>query len=179
MNHVANVYPHHDLLNMAFYQLETIQQKIEGGISDALALDCMACLISLGIGLEALINFCGYKIVPEWNEGWQYPKKLKKTCRELGIEFNETDEPLSTLKKLRELRNQFAHAKPIRNEGEVKTQDDLNKLMSTSWDHALEYDFVLNCYKKVKELENVIYLNKKVLKTGVLTSASGWSKLHA
>lgn len=179
MSHVVNIYPHHDLLNLAFHQLEVIEKKVSTKQLDGVALDCMACLISLGIGMEALVNFCGDKVVNGWNERWEYKKKVKKCCIALGLNFDESTEPLVTLRALKELRDLFAHAKPLRRTAEVTNPEQLNELMSNSWDHELEHENVVKYYKAVQEFEKIVYANEVVQESGILTAASGWQSKSA
>jgi hypothetical protein len=159
-------------MTLACYHYETISRKVKSKEDDALALDCMSCLISLGIGVEGLINFTGYKIVIGWNERWIYHKKLKEVCNALGVKFVETNEPLLSLKKLKELRDRFVHAKPIRKTGEITAKEDLYEFMCNSWDHALEPDTVKIIYENVQEFKNIIYSNEKVQRGGILTSTT-------
>ena len=132
MSHVANIYPHHDLLNLAFYHLEEIERKDADDKLEGVALDCMSCLIALAIGVEGLINFCGSKLVDEWKEREPNFKKLKQVSAPLKIEPDENEEPFETLSKLKNLRDELAHPKPVNREGEVKSKADLNELMKTA-----------------------------------------------
>ena len=80
MTHKIRVYPHNDLLNLAYYQRENINDKVAVDCQDGLALDCQACIISLAFSVEALINFVGHKKVENWNEFQRYPAKLRQVC---------------------------------------------------------------------------------------------------
>lgn len=171
--HFANVYPHHDLLNLAFHQLENIESKVSSNDMNGIYLDCLACFISLGIGMEALVNFCGYKIVLGWNERWPYKKKIEKCCKELGLEFDEVNELLSTLKSLKLLRDSIAHAKPIKKVLEVSNEEEKDRLMDTSWDFMLDPKKVRKYYDAVYAFENLIYDDKRVKETGIFTSSFG------
>jgi hypothetical protein len=179
LTHVANVYPHHDLLNVVFYHYELIQQKSNDSTSEAIAIDCISCLIALSIGVEGLINFCGDKIVENWKERQAYHKKLKQTADALKIEFDESAEPFSTLALLKTLRDDMVHPKPIERKGKVTTKEELNKLMETTWDPYCNYEFVQHAFNQVNAFEQLIYAEPDIQKSGILTGASGWGKIDA
>ena len=179
MSHIANIYPHHDLLNLAFYHLEEIERKDADDKLEGVALDCMSCLIALAIGVEGLINFCGSKLIEEWKEREPYYKKLKQVSASLKIELNEDKEPFSTLSKLKNLRDELAHPKPVNREGEVKSKEDLNKLMETAWDPFCNSKYVHYAYEQVKEFEKIIYAHPEIKNSGILTSAWGWGDIGA
>lgn len=116
MAHQAEIYPHHDLFNLAYYHLQAIERKQREGSTEGIALDCMSCLLALGITVEALINFAGESLVLSWKERDKYHLKLEKVCEELGFNLDESREPFKALKELKEIRDKMAHAKPIRRE---------------------------------------------------------------
>ena len=174
MNHIANVYPHHDLLNLAYYHLEEIQRKDAEKIIEAKGLDCMSCLIALAIGVEGLINFCGLKLVPNWKEREKYHIKLKQVTESLEIELDESIDPFKTLAQLKYLRDELAHPKPITREKKVKSHDEFNKLMETAWDKFCNSKYVHHAYEQVTLFEQIIYSNPSIQKSDILTSAWGW-----
>ncbi|WP_347332535.1 hypothetical protein [Marinimicrobium locisalis] len=112
MAHQAQIHPHHDLFNLAYYHLKVIERKQIEETTDSIALDCMSCLLALGLTVEALINFAGEVIVPSWKERDNYHLKLVRVCEQLGYKFDESKEPFQTLKELKEIRDNMAHAKP-------------------------------------------------------------------
>jgi hypothetical protein len=174
LTHTANIYPHHDLLNLAFYHFEIINEKTKSDESEGIGLDCTSCLIALSIGVEGLINFCGDKLVSNWNERNPYHKKLKKVAKAIKLEFDVTVEPLLTLSKLKKLRDELAHPKPLIKSGKINNKNELNKLMETSWDSFCNPDFVQHAFKQVNEFEKIIYSIPLIQQSGILTSASGW-----
>lgn len=60
----VRVYPHNDLLNLAFYQRETINTKVQSRIEDAISLDCPSCIISLAFATEAIANLAVHRKIP-------------------------------------------------------------------------------------------------------------------
>ncbi len=90
MSHRIRVYPHNDLFNLAYYQKQAINNKVEEGIEDALRLDCLSCIISLSFSVEALINFVGSKRVQNWQERQSYRNKVNQVCHAAQLQFDET-----------------------------------------------------------------------------------------
>ncbi|MHA7926326.1 MAG: hypothetical protein ACX936_14060 [Marinobacter sp.] len=175
MAHEANIYPHHDLFNLAYYHLQTIERKQKEKTSESIALDCMSCLLALGLTVEALINFAGEALVPDWEEREKYHVKLKKICGQLGYEFDETQEPLKTLKELKGLRDKMAHAKPAKREKELASLAEIDELLETDWDPYLTPKYVNRIYDQVDRFEKLIYENQAIQESGILTIAVGWT----
>lgn len=113
MTHKVRVYPHNDLLNLASYHRSIINDKTDKGSQDALSLDCMSCLIALSFGVEAFINFIGYKKVPDWCERQSFKNKIAAIYKAINISFDEKNDPYLTVWKLKELRDCMAHGQPI------------------------------------------------------------------
>ena len=179
MSHVASVFPHHDILNLAFYHLEVIQRKSENDEQDCIGLDCMSCLIALAIGVEGLINFCGHKLVIDWVERQSYNAKLKQVTAALGIEVVDNQEPWKTLAELKSLRDGLAHPKPIEREAEVSNTKELSALMESAWDPFCNSEYVHDAYEQVSLFERCIYENPDIQESGILTSAWGWGKIDS
>ena len=72
----VQIYPHNDLTNLAHYHLEVINNKVEKKVEEAIALDCMSCLIALAFSVEAIVNFVGSKKVKAWKEKRPYDEKM-------------------------------------------------------------------------------------------------------
>lgn len=124
-----------------------------------------------------MINFCGHKTVDSWKERDAYHEKLKKVCESLGIDFDETSDPLKTLAELKQVRDKLAHPKPVIKNGEVSSRKDLNILLETHWDKFCNSEFVENANSQVQSFEEMIYQNEAVRKSGILTSAIGWGSI--
>ncbi len=69
------VYPHNDLLNLAYFQRNSIKKKLEDPESEGIKLDCLACLISLAFSVEAIVNFVGHKKIDNWKEKDHFRQK--------------------------------------------------------------------------------------------------------
>ncbi|GAB6098068.1 hypothetical protein JCM14469_43230 [Desulfatiferula olefinivorans] len=175
MAHQAKIHPHHDLFNLAYYHLNVIERKQIEETTDSIALDCMSCLLALGLTVEALINFAGEVIVPSWKERDKYHLKLGRVCEQLGYKFDESQEPFQTLKKLKELRDNMVHAKPKRREKEIASLADIDQLLATDWDPYLTPEHARRFFEQVDRFEKMVYDNQAIQDNGILTIASGWS----
>lgn len=142
----SSVYPHNDLLNLAFYHIDTIRTKVKTDEDNGLALDCHSCLIAIAFSVEALINFVGDKKVDGWNEYERFHIKMEQVCEIADIKYDESVEPFSTLNQIKQLRNLMAHGKPI--EG--------GEGMKCAWDDFLHPEFSEESYKQVKEFQRLL-----------------------
>ncbi|WP_418103800.1 hypothetical protein [Vibrio harveyi] len=157
MQHVK-VYPHNDLLNLAYYQISTIRTKVVGGEHDGLGLDCLACLISLSFSVEAIINFVGSKRVDGWKERDSYKNKIEKVCAVAGQEFDSSVGIYNVLWQLKELRDSIAHGKPSEQiTTDAQTREQLFEQMECPWDKASNPENVEATYKAVLQFQNVLF----------------------
>lgn len=173
MAHRVKVYPHNDLFNLAHYQRELINQKVADEIEDALALDCMSCLISLAFAVEALINFVGHKRVPDWRERQPYRDKIIQVCNAATLVFDTCIDPYRTLWELKQLRDSFAHGQPIEVNTSVLTREDLRASMVCPWDQHLNHEYVNHAYDQAKQIERLLFRNCRISVGETLTSAVG------
>jgi hypothetical protein len=167
------VYPHNDLLNLANYQRGMINNKIENGIQDAIKLDCMSCLISLAFAVEALVNFVGFKRVRNWRERRPYREKIGEICRIAGFEFDESQDPFSTIWALKIDRDLMAHGQPFEGSLSVSNREELRNAMECPWDQHLNPDYVNHAYNRVKEFERRIFEALNISIADSLTSSIG------
>lgn len=179
MTHQAQVRPHHDVLNLAFYHFETMNEKDANPELEGKDLDAMSCLLALGIGLEGLVNFVGDKLVSDWKERAPHHVKLGQIVNALGWELDEEVEPYCTFKKIKDFRDSLAHPKPFKREGVAKRNEEMDALMQAEWDHYLEPYFVRHAYHQVSEFESAIYQNEDIRAGGILTSCWGWQESEA
>lgn len=173
VNTKIHVYPHNDLLNLAYYQKSVIEKKLNEGIQDALSLDCMACLISVAFSVEALINFVGSWKVDNWNERWCYQIKVTRVCESVGLQFDRTQEPYARLWELKELRDQLAHSEPIETNATVRNCEELREVMQCPWDQILNPDYVFGSYDAVKEFRRLLFEHGNIALGQTVTSAFG------
>jgi len=173
VSHRIHVYPHNDLLNLASYQKGVIEQKLIEGIQDALALDCIACLISLAFSVEALVNFVGSKKVNDWVERQPYLNKVNQVCQSVGLEFDRTQESYARIWELKELRNSLAHGQPIETSTTARNREELREAMQCPWDEHLNPDYVFETYHAVKEFKRLLLEHGEIALGETLTSAFG------
>lgn len=177
MGHRVHIYPHNDLMNLAHYHREVIQNKLSQKSEEALALDCMSCLIALAFSVEAIVNFVGSSKVKEWNEKSNYHQKMNNLGKVVGFQFDESTEPYTTLGRLRELRNAMAHGKPIEKMASVSSKVELKEAMAMPWDAFLTPEFSLQAFEQVKSFELALLENAGIPIGATLTSAFGsWSE---
>ncbi|SJN59908.1 hypothetical protein VR7878_03808 [Vibrio ruber DSM 16370] len=157
MQHVK-IYPHNDLLNLAYHQISTIRTKVASREHDGLGLDCLACLISLSFSVEAIINFVGSKRIDEWKERDSYKNKIKRVCAFAGQEFDSSVGIYNVLWQLKELRDSIAHGKPSEQiTTDAQTREQLFEQMECPWDKALNPENVEATYKAVQQFKRVLF----------------------
>lgn len=151
MQYKVESYPHNDLMNLSFYNMQNIEKKLEMEDGDGIALDCLNCIISLAFASEAIINCIGERCIDKWLEKMPFYKKFNLVC---GAD-NKNNEPYTTIIKLKELRDNLAHPKPRRQVVimEKYSCSDVKKLMGQPWDDFCSPEFVRDAYEKVKIFE--------------------------
>lgn len=176
MSHNVCIYPHNDLLNLAFYHHETINDKVKRGTPDALALDCMSCIVALAFSVEALINFIGSVRVNGWQEHRPFSEKIKAVSEALGVVFDTVTEPYATVATLKKIRDQIAHGQPIEKTARVSSKADLKQAMKTPWDDYLKPAFCNKAYEAVQAFENELLERSGIPIGKTITSAFGASR---
>lgn len=173
MTHQICIYPHNDLLNLADYHRETIKRKVSEDIDDAIALDCMSCIIALAFSVEALINLVGGKCVSSWRERAPFPEKIRIVMNGIGMACDATIDPYKTVDTLKTLRNQMAHGKPIMREEHLSSVSDFSDAMMTVWDGHLTPDFCECACAQVREFERLLMEGFRIPIDETITSAQG------
>jgi hypothetical protein len=172
VGHQAQVYPHNDLLNLAYYHKGVVEKKEAESNSEAIGLDCMSCLIALAFSVEAIANFVGFKSIAEWNERASYKEKMAVLGKNLGFEFDPSTEPYSTLQILKTIRDQMAHGKPIVTKAEISDREALRHAMASPWDEHLTPEFAKTAFIQVKLFETMLLELAKIPLMDTLTSGS-------
>jgi hypothetical protein len=170
MTITAKIHPHNDLLNLAHYHHSVINEKNGTPGAEAIALDCMSCLIALAFSVEALINFVGAKCIDQWAERQPFHKKLSALEATIGLAYDKAREPYSTIEKLKTLRDQMAHGKPIEVNTVAPSKEDLKRAMRSPWDEFLLPAFVNHAYDQVCIFENNLLALGKIPLVETLTS---------
>lgn len=172
MTHRVQVYPHNDLLNLAHYHREVIERKEADGAREAIALDCMSCLIALAFSVEAIVNLIGAKVINPWDERAPYKEKMKVLGEALGFIFAPSQEPYKTLQTLKTIRDQMAHGKPIESTTVLEDRVSFSRVMSCPWDEYLNPTFAKEAYSQVKAFEMQVLDLAKIPLSETLTSAT-------
>jgi hypothetical protein len=112
------VYVHNDLSQAATYFADIIEEKTKKGTRDAILFDGMASALMVAFAFEAKLNFMGSQLLKsgklrEWNEFQSHTKKLIKVFDALGIPVEIEKRPLSSMQKMKTLRDILAHGKPV------------------------------------------------------------------
>lgn len=173
MTITAKVHPHNDLLNLAHYHRGVINEKNGHPDAEGVALDCMSCLIALAFSVEALINFVGAKCIDQWEERQPFHKKLSALETAFGLVYDKAKEPYSTIEKLKALRDQMAHGKPIEVSTTASSKEGLKKAMRAPWDEFLVPAFVNHAYDQVCAFEDNLLALGKIPLVETLTSGFG------
>lgn len=167
----VKVYPHNDLINLAYYHLQVLEGKAKSGDRDAISLDSMSCLVSLAFTSEALINLVGHKRIDNWNEWWKFQDKAKKVCTRAGLSFRKCVEPFKTVWELKTIRDSMAHGKPVEFDSNAKTRHDVFGEMQCSWDKYITPEYARHAYDKVKEFEKLLFDGCGISKKDTITGS--------
>ena len=175
MTRKVRIFPHNDLLNLAHFNLGVINEHVGKDDHEGLALHCMNCIVSTAFAVEAFINFMGSKKVEKWNERTKWYKKLQQICKAVGYEYNLDKDPLATIEKVKDIRNELAHGKPIEKMVEVGSKDELKQAMESPWSQCCTPEYANISYEQVN-----IFINEVIAKSGLkifdtLTSSNGES----
>lgn len=171
MTHRVNIRPHNDLLNLAHYHYETINRKISDGVAEAVALDCMSCIVALAFSVEALVNFVGSVRVPAWKERRAFAEKLDKVTEAVGLPYDSTVEPYQTIAILKQIRDQIAHGQPIEKSVRVSSTATLKEAMEAPWDAFLTPAFCCRAYMRVNDFERLLLERSGIPIEQTITSA--------
>ena len=172
MDYRVKVYPHNDLLNLAWHHVDGIRKKLDRGDSEGLALDAMSSIIAMAFSVEALINFVGFECVPGWGERDPFKKKVKAIEARLGIRFDWQAEPFRTLQHLKELRDHMAHGKPIELGVKGGASRSIGELLRTPWDSFLTAAYVQHAYPQVVAFEEMLLKSACIQAEQALTHGS-------
>lgn len=173
----VRVYPHNDLLNLAHYHKCIVNDKIVAKNEEALALDCLSCIIALAFSVEALVNFVGAKKISSWKERQPFHAKIKELGSAIGLAYNKAADPYQTIEKLKKLRDQIAHGQPFEGGAVVTLREGLKKAMKAPWDPFLEPAFVNQAYDQVIAFEKELLALAKIPLVETLTSGFGsWTE---
>ena len=160
------LYIHNDLSQGATYFSDNIQDKLKNRSRDAIAFDGMACALMVAFAFEANLNFMGNYLlrfgkISSWDERSKYSKKLQKVFDALGIKVEEDKRRLSSMARMKTLRDTLAHGKPVEfnaNSEQEGTQEELRKgtSLAADWESEVKPEVVAEAVADLDQLWKLI-----------------------
>jgi len=117
------------------------------------------------------LNFVGHKEIGDWKERRTYKHKMKLVCEKASLKFDTKLEPFKTLWQLKELRDLIAHGQPIEISSSISSREDMRRAMQCPWDKNLTSKYVNHAYDIVKNFENQLFRNCRIIIGDTLTEA--------
>jgi len=143
--------PHHDLENLVDYQLIRIRERLEKGDVAGINHDMTACLLSLCLWAESLINLGGFSIFREtFKEKDNYHKKVSKVLPNFDVKDIDTLGEILT--ELQAARNSLAHSKPSNIAVEVHEDIDGFSVFDQEYRRLLSLDFLEKSNQALEDL---------------------------
>ena len=169
MAHIR-VYPHNNLLNLAHYHREVINDKEAEGEEYALDFDCLSCVLSLGLAVEALVNFVGHRRCSEWRERRPFRQKIEEVCNAANLEFNVSIEPFCTIWELKETRDHTVHGQPIETVISAQSREEIREELAPPWQRFLTSEYINHAYRMVKDFQHALFEGAEIELGDSLTS---------
>jgi hypothetical protein len=158
-------------------------EKTDKGIQDAILFDGMASAVLIAFAFEAKLNFMGSQLVrngklADWNEFQSHTKKLKKVFDVLGIPIELEKRPLSSMQKMKTLRDVLAHGKPA----EAKTDEivvgfpeelDRKVDLRAGWETYCTSDAVFEALEDLDQLWKLMIEKSGLRAFDTMTQADG------
>ncbi|KAI5912327.1 hypothetical protein PA01_19030 [Azoarcus sp. PA01] len=166
-------FPHNDLLNLAWHHLSTVEEKLIADHQEGITLDCMSCLLALGVAVEAIVNFVGTRILDDWPERRNFPQKLQLLAETLHIPLDHSVDPLRTIGIIREVRNSMAHGRPMEFQSPAKSRGELRAAMAAPWGAHATPEFARHGMQQVRTFRNDLFAAANIRHGSALTSAIG------
>ncbi|MGX1741083.1 hypothetical protein ACWIEX_05945 [Bosea sp. NPDC055353] len=148
----ANIFIHNDLDSAAHYFAGIIRSKQNDDDRNGIAYDCIACATMIAFSFEAYLNFFGSKKINNWKERQSFPDKLKEVFTTLGLTPDWNSRPYVNMTAMKDLRDTFAHGKPVQFEVDVEEEalvgqlDGIRSDLSAGWEKAAQPEPVLEAY---------------------------------
>ena len=172
------VYIHNDLQNGARYFLEIIQAKQNDPSAEGIFFDCLACMTMLAFAFEACLNFVGDKAVNNWDERLRFKKKINRVFNQLGMKYDASQRPYSSIETLKEFRDTVAHGKPLIEQVEESfetTPDQIHKHPGVRgpWEEWCQPQTVFETYDDVDQIWKLMLEGAGIHYYDTLTSTEG------
>jgi hypothetical protein len=162
--------PHHDLENLVNYQLIRIRERLEKGDCAGINYDMTACILSLCLWAESLINLGGFSIFREkFKEKDSYHKKVNKVLPNFDVK--DIDRLTEILTELQTARNSLAHPKPSNIEVAVHEGIDEFSVFDQEFRCLLSLDFLEKSNQALEDLYFTMCKHPKVRDFGFMETA--------
>jgi hypothetical protein len=158
----AKIYIHNDLSQGATHFDEVIKEKLKKGDRNGIGFDGMACALMIAFAFEANLNFIGNKLfqngkLTAWDEMAKFSKKRDKVFKAIGMPVEEDKRPLSSMMRMKKLRDTLAHGKPAEFKTEEEkegTREELTKgsVLAADWQEEIKPEIVAECVADLDDL---------------------------
>jgi hypothetical protein len=158
----AKIYIHNDLSQGATHFDEAIKEKLKRGDRNGIGFDGMACALMIAFAFEANLNFMGNKLfqngkLTAWDEMAKLSKKRDKVFKAIGMAVEEDKRPLSSMMRMKKLRDTLAHGKPAEFKTEEEkegTREELTKgsVLAADWQEEIKPEIVAECLADLDDL---------------------------
>lgn len=158
----AKIYIHNDLSQGATHFDEVIKEKLKKGDHNGIGFDGMACALMIAFAFEANLNFMGNKLfqngkLTAWDEMAKISKKRDKVFKAIGMPVEEDKRPLSSMMRMKKLRDTLAHGKPAEFKTEEEkegTREELTKgsVLAADWQEEIKPEIVAECVADLDDL---------------------------
>jgi hypothetical protein len=158
----AKIYIHNDLSQGATHFDQVIKEKLRKGDRDGIGFDGMACALMIAFAFEANLNFMGNKLfqngkITAWDEMAKFTKKRDKVFKAIGVPVEEDKRPLSSMMRMKKLRDTLAHGKPAEFKTEEEkegTREELTKgsVLAADWQEEIKPEVVAECLTDLDDL---------------------------
>jgi hypothetical protein len=116
----------------------------------------------IAFAFEANLNFMGNKLfqngkLTAWDEMAKLSKKRDKVFKAIGMAVEEDKRPLSSMMRMKKLRDTLAHGKPAEFKTEEEkegTREELTKgsVLAADWQEEIKPEIVAECLADLDEL---------------------------
>lgn len=136
-----NDFIHNDLSSVSFHLKKRIDAAFAlGGDKEGVGLDMMAGVTMLAFTFEAYLNFVGDLKIEGWDADASGKEKRQLIWKVLGLEWDASQRPVSTLICLIKARNMMAHGKPVRIKKEWKAEGTHDELQQQLRNYQTEFE---------------------------------------
>jgi hypothetical protein len=158
----AKIYIHNDLSQGATHFDEAIKEKLKRGDRNGIGFDGMACALMIAFAFEANLNFMGNKLfqngkLTAWDEMAKLSKKRDKVFKAIGMAVEDDKRPLSSMMRMKKLRDTLAHGKPAEFKTEEEkegTREELTRgsVLAADWQEEIKPEIVAECLADLDDL---------------------------